>query len=126
MGRRAARLLVWAALASAAASATAWAGDIVLVCYLSYSGSGTTGQFIRRLDIDTKAKTVAIADDLHRNGFRPLGYYGTLVTADDDTIVFDYASPQSSGRTRIDRHTGAVSFSDQRVVGRGTCSPSDL
>jgi hypothetical protein len=104
----------------------AWADQIVLICYFYRSGSGTTGQFIRRLDIDTTDKRVAIADDLDRTGFKPLGYYGTLVSADEDTIVFDYASPRSSGRTTINRRDGTATFSDQRIVARGTCSPSQL
>jgi hypothetical protein len=108
------------------AAAPARAESFVLICYLYYSGSGSTGQFTRRLDIDKAAKRVAIADDTNRTGFKPLGYYGTLVTADENTIVFDYASPRSIGRTTINRRDGTATFSDQHVVGRGTCSPSEL
>lgn len=122
-----AAILFGAALAlTIAASDPARAGDVVLNCYLFQSGSGTSAQFIRRLDIDTKSGTVAIADDFDRTGFKPLGAYGKLVTADDDSIVFDFASPRSSGRTTIDRRAGTYYFTDGRIVARGNCAPSNF
>jgi len=125
-GTRRAALLAGIALASAGVGSPARAGDIILNCYLVQSGSGTSARFIRRLDIDTKSGTVAIADDYNRTGFKPLGAYGKLVNADDDTIVFDYASSQSSGRATVDRKAGTYSYSDGRIVARGNCVPSNF
>ena len=123
-GISAVRLLV--ALILAVASRPALADEIVLNCYLFQSGSGSSGQFVRRIEVDTQAGTVAIADDTTRSGFKPLGAYGKVVTVDDDSIVFDFSSSRSSGRTTIDRHAGTYAFTDGRIVLRGTCSPSNF
>lgn len=125
-GTDALRRFVAALALLGAMAGPAWAGDVVLNCYLVQTGSGTSGQFIRRVDVDTKAGTVAIADDFDRTGFKPLGAYGKVVTADDDSIVFDFASPRSSGRTTIDRKAGTYHFTDGRVVARGNCVPSNF
>jgi hypothetical protein len=109
-----------------AASSSARAGDIVLNCYLFQSGSGASAQFVRRVDVDTQAGTVAIADDTNRTGFKAIGVYGKVVTADDDSIVFDFSSSRSSGRTTIDRHAGTYAYTDGRIVLRGSCSPSNF
>ena len=120
-------ILFGAALAlGLAVAAPARAGDIVLNCYLFQSGSGPGSQFIRRLDIDSKSGTVAIADDTTRTGFKPLGAYGKIVTLDDASIVFDYASSRSSGRTTVDRKAGTYYYTDGRIVDRGTCTPSNF
>lgn len=121
-----ASLLLGAALALALATRPARAGDIVLNCYIFQTGSGTSAQFIRRLDIDSKSGTVAIADDTDRTGFKPLGAYGKLVNADESSIVFDFASTRSSGRTTIDRKAGTYYYTDGRVVARGDCKPSNF
>jgi hypothetical protein len=112
--------------AGVALAAPARAGDILLNCYLLQSGAGRALRFVRRLDIDSRSRSVAIADDLDRTGFRGRDAYGRLVSADADRIVFDYTSFDSSGRTTIDRRSGTYFFSDGRIVLRGNCVATDF
>ncbi len=115
----------WLTLAAVVACmGAARASDLVLVCYLRQSGGGVPSSFIRRVEIDVKDATVSLADSPGA-GFLPLGYYGRLVTMDKNTIVFDYASPTSSGRSTINRTDGAFFFTDQKSVTRGTCATSE-
>ncbi|HYZ62856.1 MAG TPA: hypothetical protein VE650_10415 [Acetobacteraceae bacterium] len=107
-----------------AGARAAQASDMVLICYLWQSGGGgMPTQLIRRIEIDTKERRVAIADNTGA-GFQPLGYYGKLVSSDEAGIVFDYASPQSTGRGTINLGDGSYTYRDGKVVTTGHCAPS--
>lgn len=99
--------------------------DLVLDCYVTQSGRLHLGQFVRHLEIHPAQSRVVIADGLRGGPPRWVGD-GRLVSLDADRLVYDFDSSSSSGRTEIDRRTGAFVYNDGRSVISGTCEPSSL
>ncbi len=96
------------------------APDLVVDCYLVQSSSVGLGQFVRHLRVQPSRGVVSVSDGLRGGAPRFLGD-GRLVTFDADRLVFDFASAGSSGRTEIDRRSGAFRYGDGRTVIQGTC-----
>ena len=99
--------------------------DLVLDCYVVQSSDIGLGQFVRHLVVRPDRAVVVIADGLRGAAPRWVGN-GRLVSLDADRLIYDFASSLSAGRTEIDRHTGAFSYSDGRSVVRGSCQQSSL
>lgn len=112
-------------LAAAPAPAPGAGSDLVLDCYVVQSGDLSVGQFVRHIEVHVGSGTVSVADSLRGGPLRFLGN-GQLISLDATRLVFDVASPASSGRTEVDRRSGAYVYNDGRVVIRGTCQPSVL
>ncbi len=78
--------------------------------------------FVRRLQIDGKAKTVVIADDVG-NGFQTLPQQGMLVRMDRSEVVFDYVDAVSLGESVIKWRSGEYNYKDGPFAIRGSCVP---
>ncbi len=104
----------------------AGAAEFVLDCYLDQSGQLGIGQFVRHLQVYPGRGIVSIADG-PRGGAAPrfVGN-GRLVVLDAARLIFDFESPSSTGRTEIDRRSGAFRYADGRTVISGSCQPSSL
>ena len=107
------------------AATPAPAAGLVLDCYVVQSGDLSLGQFVRHIEVHADSGIVTVADSLRGGPLRFLGN-GQLVSLDATQLVFDVATSASSGRTEIDRRSGAYVYNDGRVVIRGTCQPSAL
>lgn len=107
------------------AASPARAAELALNCYLVQSGSLGLGQFVRHIQVDTEHGLVSVADGLRGGELRWLGN-GRLIALDAGRLVFDFASPVSSGRTEIDRRNGAYVYRDGRTIIRGACQPAEL
>ncbi len=107
------------------AAAPARAPAVAFNCYLVQSGNVALGQFVRHIQVDTETGLVSLADGLRGGAMRWVGN-GRLVAIDDERLVFDFASPSSSGRTEIDRKSGAYLYNDGRTVIRGACQLAEL
>lgn len=107
------------------APAPASVSDLVLDCYVVQSGDLSIGQFVRHIEVHPNSGVVSVADSIRGGPLRFLGN-GQLISLDATRLVFDVASSASSGRTEIDRGSGAYVYNDGRVVTRGTCQPSAL
>lgn len=118
-------LAAWALGPVLLAAAPAAPPELVLDCYVVQSGDFGLGQFVRHIEVHAGSGRVTVSDSLRGGPLRFLGD-GRLVSLDPAWLVFDVASPQSSGRTQIDRRSGAYSYSDGRVVVSGTCQQSAL
>jgi hypothetical protein len=117
--------LLAAAPAPAPPPAPASGSDLVLDCYVMQSGDLSIGQFVRHIEVHANSGVVSVADSVRGGPLRFLGN-GQLISLDATRLVFDVASSASSGRTEIDRGSGAYVYNDGRVVIRGTCQPSAL
>lgn len=101
------------------AGAAAPADHLVLDCYLRQSGSLGLGQFVRHLTVVPEQGLVLIADGLGGGTPQFVGN-GHLVALDASRLVYDYRGAGSSGRTEIDRRSGAFVYRDgpREITGR--------
>lgn len=113
-------VLLDAAPGSAADRARVDAADLVFDCYVVQSSSLGLGQFVRHLRVSPERRVVSVSDGVRGGAPRFLGD-GRLVALDPARLVFDFASATSSGRTEIDRQSGAFRYRDGRTVISGTC-----
>ena len=96
------------------------APPLVIDCYVVQSSSIGIGQFVRHLRVQPARGVVSVSDGIRGAAPRFLGD-GRLITLDPARLVFDFASTTSSGRTEIDRRSGAFVYRDGRTVIQGTC-----
>lgn len=102
------------------AASPSTAPELVVDCYVVQSSSMGLGQFVRHLRVQPSRGVVSVSDGLRGGAPRFLGD-GRLVILDANRLVFDFASATSSGRTEIDRRSGAFVYRDGRNVIQGSC-----